>query len=81
MMNGRVRDRILTTAAEIFHCPEQAVAQASALEDLPGWESIAHLNFILALEQEFGCTFTDLEVERLTSVPAIIDVIDGKQRG
>ena len=75
----QVSERVLSTASGVFHCSQEAVKDAATLQDLSGWDSIAHLNFILALEQEFGCSFTEEEMELFTSIRSVIEVIDAKQ--
>jgi acyl carrier protein len=75
----QVSERVLSTASGVFHCSQQAVRDTAKFQDLSGWDSIAHLNFILALEQEFGCSFTEDEMELFTSIRSVIEVIDAKQ--
>lgn len=44
-------------------------------DTLPAWDSLAHLNLILALEEEFGVTIPDAEAAELTSLPLIRIVV------
>lgn len=80
MSDKQVSERVLSTASGVFHCSQQTVKDAANLNDLPGWDSIAHLNFILALEQDFGCSFTEDEMELFTSIRSVIEVIEAKQQ-
>jgi acyl carrier protein len=41
-------------------------------EDVPGWDSFAYINFIVAVEQQFGIKFGVAEVESFENVGAIV---------
>ncbi len=73
-----IRDRVVSTASAVFQTDSQTILTESSIEQIPTWDSVAHLNFILALEQEFQCGFTDDEIEKLTSIPSIVQVIGSR---
>ena len=54
--------------------PETLNAQASP-QTVENWDSLRHLNLILAIEEDFGITFEDGEIVHMQSVPAIIDAL------
>lgn len=76
---GDILDRVVSTAASVFQVPIAAVPLNSSMEQIDSWDSVSHLNFLLALEQEFQCSFSEEEFERFTSVSAVVDVISAKQ--
>lgn len=75
-----IQDRVVSTAAVVFQTDAATVLAENSIEQIPSWDSVAHLNFILALEQEFRCNFTDVEIEALTSIPSIVQVLGAKAR-
>lgn len=42
------------------------------------WDSLAHLNLILALEEKYGIEFTPEELEEMITVGDIIKVVEKK---
>lgn len=50
----------------------------SSKESLPDWDSINHLNLIVELESELNINLLPEEIETLTSVKKLIDVIKTK---
>ena len=40
-------------------------------QTFPDWDSVMHLNLILALEAEFGVRFSTTEIPQLTSIAKI----------
>jgi acyl carrier protein len=51
----------------------------SSPETVPTWDSLQHLNLVLALEQEFRIQFTPEEVEQLLSVEVAAAVLEEKR--
>jgi len=74
-MNDRVR-HILGVVLEM---PEQQISEALSAEDTSNWDSIRHLNLVMALEEAFSVSFSSDELGRLTSYRAIADAL--AQRG
>lgn len=74
-MNERVR-HILGVVLEMS---EQHIDEKLSAEDTSNWDSIRHLNLVMALEEAFGVSFTSDELGRLTSYRAIVDALG--QRG
>lgn len=46
----------------------EAINDDSSSDDIASWDSLRHINLIVALEQEFDISFLDEEVASLTSV-------------
>lgn len=70
-MNERVR-HILGLVLEM---PEQQIDEGLSAEDASNWDSIRHLNLVMALEEAFGVSFSSDELGRLTSYRAIVDAL------
>jgi acyl carrier protein len=49
----------------------QAEAGTATTENVPAWDSLAHLNLIMAVEQEFGVQFSADQIAELDSVQRI----------
>ena len=47
-------------------------------ENFLQWDSLAHMNLILALEDEFGVEFSDEEISSVASLETIIGLIKEK---
>lgn len=47
-------------------------------EDLPAWDSLGHVNLMMALEQTFDLYIEVEDFEQLKSVPAILEYL-GRQ--
>ena len=52
-----------------------ALTMDTVREDVPGWDSFAYINFIVATEAEFGVKFRIAEVESFPNVGAIVKAL------
>ncbi len=69
-------EKIQALMVEIFQVPEEKITPELKQEDLENWDSLQHLNLMLALEQEFGVTLDVDDLNTLTSVPAILKYLE-----
>lgn len=68
-------DRVRKLMAEIFQVSEDKITRGTGQDDLEGWDSVGHLNLMLALEQEFSVALEVEDLSALTSVPEILDYL------
>lgn len=58
--------RIIPVAQRVFGA--SGVVASSRIRDLPGWESIKHLNFIMAMEEVLDCELEPEDLERIATI-------------
>jgi acyl carrier protein len=73
-----VFDRVRRIVADVFQLEPEAVVEASGPPTIESWDSINHLNLVLALENEFSVSFEPEEVDHLDSVGRIVRALEGK---
>ena len=78
-MNTPYLDRIRGIFADIFQVPLEEVTAQSSPDTIASWDSLQHLNLVLALEQEFHIQFTPEEIEQLLSVELVSALLDEKR--
>ena len=77
-MMGSVFDRVRRVAADLFGLPLAEVSAGSSPETIEAWDSMQHLNLVLALEQTFGVRFSPDEIEQMSSVGSIVASLESK---
>jgi len=45
--------------------------------DVPGWDSLAHINIMFAVENEFGVNSTDEELTQFANLGQLQDFLNG----
>lgn len=53
-----------------------SIAETDSAETIHSWDSVRHLNLIMAIEERFGLTFDADEIPGLISVSAISEALD-----
>jgi acyl carrier protein len=53
-----------------------SISDSDSVETIKAWDSVRHLNLIMAIEERFSLTFEADEIPELISVRAIADALD-----
>ena len=64
-------DAVCEVIADVFGVPRTELTGSITRDQVPEWDSIGHLNLMLALEERFGTAFSVDEMAALDSVAAI----------
>jgi len=75
-----VQPKIYQLMSTVFEIPVEEISEESSLDSIESWDSIRHLNLILAIEEEFGITIPDEEVGNLINYK-LIELIINEQLG
>jgi len=65
--------------AEIFHAQPGDVRTDAQFGELPQWDSMGHMDLMVALETKYGIEISAETISQLISIPAIIAHIEAKQ--
>jgi len=77
-MNISVCDRVQNICADVFALSIEQITPESSPQTISTWDSLQHLNLVLAIEQEFGTQFAPDEIAPRLSIQAIIDLLAAK---
>lgn len=67
-MNDPLLDRVRQAVSDVFGVPLAEVVPDSSPQTVEAWDSMGHLNLVLALEQAFGVQLAPEEIAGMTSV-------------
>ena len=65
---------------EIFDDDSLRIAEEMTAKDVEGWDSLTHVNLIVAVEKSFKVSFSTKEVVALKNVGDFIQLIEKKLR-
>ena len=68
--------KIQQVMSAVFEIPVESIADDASSDNIENWDSLRHLNLILALEEEFGVSIPDEEVGNLVNYKLIELVIN-----
>ena len=60
-----VRQQVQDVFREVFDDPALLLNDQMTAEDVEGWDSLAHINLIVAIEKRLGVRFATAEISRL----------------
>jgi acyl carrier protein len=81
MTKNELFEQIRQLFAEIFGVDAQSIDHETQFGDFPQWDSMGHMDLMVSLESRFGIEISAETISTLTSVPAILEHIHGKQDG
>jgi acyl carrier protein len=76
MTKDEIRTRARAILATTLKADPQAIADDVSQANLSEWDSVRHMNVVIALENEFGIEFEDAELQTLTSLPLVVAAIE-----
>jgi len=64
--------------ASVFSCDVSEIGENASPDTIEQWESLKHMNLIVALEEEFGVTFSEDEIVEMLNYKLIKETLKGK---
>lgn len=63
------------TIAGVLGIPETDIGEETTIDTVEAWDSLKHLNLVLALEEQFGVSLTEEQSFEILSYPLIKTVL------
>ena len=60
-----IREQVQDVFREVFDDPALVLNDRMTAEDVDGWDSLAHINLMIAIEKRLGVKFATAEISRL----------------
>jgi acyl carrier protein len=77
-MTAEVEGRVRAVVADVFGLDPGDVGARTSPDTVDAWDSLQHLNLVLAIEEEFDVQFGDAETTELVSFPLIVTILHEK---
>tara|TARA_B100000780_G_scaffold277331_1_gene247782 strand:- start:157 stop:387 length:231 start_codon:yes stop_codon:yes gene_type:complete len=73
-----IKKNIKEILSSILDIPLEALPDNAAPGDPEKWDSLKHLQFFIALEEDFEVVFSDKEMNEMIDLPSIVKIIENK---
>ena len=73
-----IEKRIIFIMSEVFDINKDTIKDDSSTNNLVEWDSMNHMNLIVALEEEFKCDFDEDDIENMVSFEIMKTIIENK---
>lgn len=77
-MNAQIFEKVRGIAADVLQVDAKSVTAESSPQSVESWDSVQHLNLVLAIEEQFGMQFEPDEMDSMKSVGAIAELVARK---
>lgn len=74
-MNQEIKELV----AEVFNIDESEVTPNLSQDTLDNWDSLNHLQLVTAVEEEFNISLTMDEIDEITNIEKLINVINSRK--
>ena len=73
-----MEDRVKAIMADIFMIENSKISAQTNMDNLAQWDSLAQIDLIAALEEEFGVMFEVEDFELMTDFPTVVETLSEK---
>lgn len=70
-----MKEKVFSIVSQTMNVPIENVTEETSPETVENWDSLMHMNLVLALEEEFDVAFDDEQIVNMLSVGTIINII------
>lgn len=74
-----ILSRIRFIASDILNDSDLILTENTTASDVPGWDSLTHVQIVIGVESAFGIRMTSTEVAQLENVGSMIDIVETHQ--
>lgn len=72
-------DKLNTIFIQLFKSTDEQLHDAATMNDIAGWDSLTHMDLIMAIEESFDLELDGDEIADMTSIGAIRKLLSGKK--
>ncbi len=73
-----MEDQVRGVLADILDLDPDSIDGLTSKDNTASWDSLQHINLVLALEQEFQVSFDVTEIESMFSFDDIVQILGAK---
>jgi len=72
-------EQVRNVASDILGIPADKITAESSPETIENWDSMQHLNLVLAIEEKFGIQLEPEDIEQMKNIGAVAAVVERLQ--
>ena len=74
-MQEEIYERLTEVFQDVFDDDSITISPETTADDIEDWDSLEHINLIVAVERAFGIKFSMGETTSMKNVGAMVDII------
>ena len=80
MEKEKALEKVNKIFIDVLDNEEIVLTDATTANDVEDWDSLTHIQLVVAIEKEFNLRFTSMEIQSWTNVGEMIDCIISKNK-
>jgi acyl carrier protein len=72
-------EQVRNIASDIFGIQAEKITAESSPETIENWDSMQHLNLVLAIEEKFGVQLDPEDIEQMKNIGAVAALVEKLQ--
>jgi len=72
-------EQVRGIASDIFGIPADKITPESSPETIESWDSMQHLNLVLAIEETFGVQLDPEDIEKMKNIGEVATLVEKLQ--
>jgi acyl carrier protein len=73
-----MEDRVKKVMSDVLNIDIESINNESSPDNIENWDSLKHMNLIVALEEEFEIEFDDEEIVESMNYILIVNILESK---
>lgn len=78
-MTASTLEQVREIASDIFGIKAEKITAQSSPQTIDNWDSMQHLNLILAIEEKFAVHFEPEDIEEMNNIGAVAALVEKLQ--
>ena len=78
MDRNNIFEKLKSIICDVLDLEDAALSEDTCAEDIEGWDSLNHVQIVVAVQKEFNVKFTSSEIMKWDKVGNMIDSIEQK---
>ena len=78
-MTAGTFEQVRSIASDVFGTPADKITAESSPETIETWDSMQHLNLVLAVEEKFGVQLEPEDIEQMKNIGAVAALVEKLQ--
>ncbi len=80
MTRTEIHRQLTDIFRDVFDNPSLEITDGTTAKDIEEWDSLSHVNLIVAAEKAFKMSFTTKEVKALSNVGDFISLVESRRK-
>jgi acyl carrier protein len=74
-MENEINDRIKNVMSSVLGVPIEEINDDASPDNIISWDSLKHMNLIIALEEEFSLELNDEDIVEMVNYKLIVNIL------